>query len=48
VVEALQRGVYMHPWHNMFLSAAHTMADIDRILEATDGALASVARSVHV
>jgi glutamate-1-semialdehyde 2,1-aminomutase len=48
VVEALQRGVYMHPWHNMFLSAAHTMADIDRILEATDGALAAVARSVHV
>jgi glutamate-1-semialdehyde 2,1-aminomutase len=47
VVEALRRGVYMHPWHNMFLSAAHTAADIDRILEATDGALAAVARSLR-
>ena len=46
VLEALRRGVYMHPWHNMFLSAAHTGADIDRILEATDGALAAVARSL--
>lgn len=46
VTEALRRGVYMHPWHNMFLSAAHTGADIDRILEATDGALAAVARSL--
>jgi len=46
VLEALQRGVYMHPWHNMFLSAAHQAADIDRVLEATDGALKQVAASV--
>lgn len=45
VLEALQRGVYMHPWHNMFLSAAHQAADIDRVLEATDGALKQVAAS---
>jgi len=45
VQEALRRGVYMHPWHNMFLCAAHTPADIDRILNATEGALAAVARS---
>lgn len=44
VTEALARGVYLHPWHNMFLSAAHTPADIDRALEATDAALAAVAR----
>lgn len=41
--EALARGVYLHPWHNMFLSAAHSPADIDRALEATDHALAAVA-----
>ncbi len=44
VTEALARGVYLHPWHNMFLSAAHTPGDIDRALEATDAALAAVAR----
>ena len=41
--EVLARGVYLHPWHNMFLSAAHSPADIDRALEATDHALAAVA-----
>jgi len=35
--------VYMHPWHNMFLSAAHQPADIDRVLEVTDAALKQVA-----
>lgn len=42
--EALKRGVYMHAVHTMFLSAAHTEADIDRTLEATDAAFAAVAR----
>lgn len=46
VLEALQRGVYLHPWHNMFLSTAHQAADIDRVLEATDGALKELSRSV--
>jgi glutamate-1-semialdehyde 2,1-aminomutase len=32
--EMLKRGVYMHPWHNMFLSAAMTEADIDAALDA--------------
>ena len=41
--EALKRGVYMHATHTMFLSAAHTSADIDRALEATDAAMAEVA-----
>jgi glutamate-1-semialdehyde 2,1-aminomutase len=45
VLEMLQRGVYMHPWHNMFLSAAHQAADIDRVLEATNEALKLVAQS---
>jgi glutamate-1-semialdehyde 2,1-aminomutase len=42
--EALKRGVYLHATHTMFLSAAHTAADIDRTLEATDAAMAEVAR----
>jgi glutamate-1-semialdehyde 2,1-aminomutase len=45
VLEMLRRGVYMHPWHNMFLSAAHQAADIDRVLEATNEALRLVAQS---
>src|SRR5262245_2488511 len=36
---ALQRGVYLHPRHNMFLCAAHEEREIDRALEATEGAL---------
>lgn len=43
--EALKRGVYMHAAHTMFLSAAHCEADIDRALEATDDALAVVAKT---
>jgi glutamate-1-semialdehyde 2,1-aminomutase len=46
VLETLRRGVYVHPWHNMFLSAAHQADDIDRVLEATDEALKQVAGSV--
>jgi len=43
--EALKRGVFMHAAHTMFLSAAHGEADIDRALEATDAAMAVVARA---
>lgn len=35
----IERGVYFHPWHNMFLSLAHTEADIDRTLDAVDAAM---------
>jgi glutamate-1-semialdehyde 2,1-aminomutase len=34
----LERGVYVHPWHNMFLCAAMTEADIDQTLDAAEGA----------
>ena len=40
---AARRGAYFHPWHNWFLSAAHTDADIDEALLATDAAFAAVA-----
>ncbi len=32
----LARGVYVHPWHNMFLCAAMTTADIDQALDAAE------------
>ncbi|WP_218927860.1 aminotransferase class III-fold pyridoxal phosphate-dependent enzyme [Pseudomonas sp. ICMP 561] len=32
----LEAGAYLHPFHNMFLSSAHTSADIDDTLEATE------------
>ena len=36
--EMLKRGVYVHPWHNMFLCAAMTEADIDGALDAAEDA----------
>jgi glutamate-1-semialdehyde 2,1-aminomutase len=42
--EMLARGVYMHPWHNMFMCAAMTEADIDAALDAADGAFAALKR----
>jgi glutamate-1-semialdehyde 2,1-aminomutase len=45
VTEALRGGAWLHPQHNMFLSAAHTDADIDRALQATDAALAAVRKN---
>ena len=33
----LDRGVYVHPWHNMFLCAAMTEADIDGAAERRRG-----------
>jgi glutamate-1-semialdehyde 2,1-aminomutase len=40
--EMLRRGVYVHPWHNMFLCAAMTEADIDQALAAAEGAFAAL------
>ncbi|MDQ2067876.1 aminotransferase class III-fold pyridoxal phosphate-dependent enzyme [Xinfangfangia sp. CPCC 101601] len=42
---ALNHGVYLHPKHNMFLSAAHTEADIDQALAAAELALQDIARA---
>ena len=39
-----ERGVYLAPYHNWFLSAAHTERDIARVLEVTDEAFAAVRR----
>lgn len=42
-VAMLANGVYFHPRHNMFLSAAHTEADIDTALAAAEHGFAAVA-----
>jgi glutamate-1-semialdehyde 2,1-aminomutase len=34
--ESCRRGVFLHPHHNWFLSAAHTEADIDETLAVTE------------
>ncbi|HEY5071183.1 MAG TPA: aminotransferase class III-fold pyridoxal phosphate-dependent enzyme [Caulobacteraceae bacterium] len=41
--EMLKRGVYVHPWHNMFLNAAMTKSDIDLVLAAADASFAALA-----
>src|SRR5689334_23291446 len=45
--EMLSRGVYVHPWHNMFLCAAMTEADIDGALDAAEGAFGALKRQVR-
>ena len=40
----LERGVYVHPWHNMFLCAAMTEADVEAVLDAAEGALGALKR----
>ncbi|GIH28578.1 glutamate-1-semialdehyde 2,1-aminomutase [Acrocarpospora phusangensis] len=38
----LAEGVYLHPWHNWFLSTAHTDDEIDQALLRTDAAFAKL------
>jgi glutamate-1-semialdehyde 2,1-aminomutase len=38
----LARGVYVHPWHNMFMCAAMTEADIDGALDAAEASFAAL------
>lgn len=42
--EMLARGIYTHPWHNMFLCAAMTEADIAAALDAAEGAFGALKR----
>lgn len=39
---ALGAGAFLHPRHNMFLCAAHTEADIDRVLAAAEAGFRAV------
>jgi glutamate-1-semialdehyde 2,1-aminomutase len=43
-LEALRNGLFLHPRHNWFVSAAMTDRDLARALEATDAAFDAVAR----
>lgn len=45
---AVKRGLYLHPWHNMFFSAAHSEADVAEALQIADDALAVAASEVEV
>ncbi len=40
--QMLARGIYVHPWHNMFLCAAMTVQDIDQALDAAEDAFIAV------
>jgi glutamate-1-semialdehyde 2,1-aminomutase len=40
--EMLKRGVYTHPWHNMFLSVAMTDAEIAFALDAAEESFAAL------
>jgi glutamate-1-semialdehyde 2,1-aminomutase len=40
--EMVSRGVYMHPFHNMFISNALTMDDVAQTLEAADGSFGAL------
>jgi len=41
----VKHGVYVHPWHNMFLSAAMTDANIDFALDAAEESFRELARA---
>ena len=43
----LAKGVYVHPWHNMFLCAAMTEADIDFALDAAEQAFQTLRTQAH-
>lgn len=42
----LDRGIYMHPWHNMFVGAAMTEADIDGALDAATASFAALRAAI--
>jgi glutamate-1-semialdehyde 2,1-aminomutase len=44
--EMLRRGVYVHPWHNMFLCAAMTTDDIDQALDAAEDSFDALRRDM--
>jgi glutamate-1-semialdehyde 2,1-aminomutase len=41
--EMVSRGIYMHPFHNMFISNALTVEDVEQTLAAADGAFKALA-----
>jgi glutamate-1-semialdehyde 2,1-aminomutase len=43
--EMVERGIYMHPFHNMFISNALTIADVDETIQAAGEAFQLLARA---
>ena len=41
--EMVSRGIYMHPFHNMFISNALTMDDVEQTLDAAEEAFEALA-----
>jgi glutamate-1-semialdehyde 2,1-aminomutase len=41
--EMLSRGIYTHPWHNMFINTAMSEQTVEATIRAADGAFASLA-----
>ena len=42
--DMLEQGIYIHPWHNMFLCAAMTDRDIDQVIEAAQTSFQAVSK----
>lgn len=40
--EMLRRGVYLHPWHNMFVNAAMNEEDVQTTLQAAGASFAAL------
>ena len=40
--EMLRRGVYTHPWHNMFINTAMSEETVEQTIRAADGAFAAL------
>jgi len=40
----MKHGVYLSPYHNMFMNAAMTKTDIEQALTATDAAFEEIAQ----
>jgi glutamate-1-semialdehyde 2,1-aminomutase len=45
--EMVKRGIYVHPWHNMFLCAAMSDADIDGAVAAAGESFKAVRKNLH-
>lgn len=43
--EMMARGIFLHPYHHMFITAAHTDSDVDLTLEAADESLETALRA---
>ena len=43
----LSKGIYFHPWHNMFLSLAHTAEDVSTTLDAVEFAMKKISEEFY-